>query len=69
MAVITISRQMESLGDQIAKAVAEKLRYNYVDKVKISDALMEQGLTASDFEKFDEKKPHIWQSLFHQKKS
>lgn len=68
MAVITISRQMESLGDQIAKAVAEKLSYNYVDKIKISDALMEQGLTASDFEKFDERKPHIWQSLSNQKK-
>lgn len=68
MAIITISRQMGSLGDQIAEAVAEELHYNYVDKVKISDALEEQGLPASDFEKFDEKKPHIWQSLSNQKK-
>lgn len=68
MAVITISRQMGTLGDQIAEAVAEALRYNYVDKVKISDALAEQGLPASDFEKFDEKKPTIWQSLSNQKK-
>lgn len=68
MAVITISRQTGSFGNEIAKAVAEKLRYNRVDKMKISDALADQGLRASDFEKFDGKKPTIWQSLSNQKK-
>lgn len=68
MAVITISRQTGSFGDEIAKAVAEKLRYNCVDKMKISDALADQGLRAPDFEKFDGKKPTIWQSLSNQKK-
>ena len=68
MAVITISRQTGSFGDEIAKAVAENLRYNCVDKMKISGALADQGLRASDFEKFDGKKPTIWQSLSNQKK-
>ncbi len=68
MSVITISRQKGSLGDEIAKAVAEKLKYNCVDKMKISDALADQGLQAPDFEKFDGKKPTIWQSLSNQKK-
>lgn len=68
MAIITLSRQMGSLGDEIAKAAAEELRYNYVDKIKISDALTELGLAAPDFEKFDGKKPTIWQSMSQQKK-
>lgn len=68
MAVITISRQTGSLGDEIAKATAEKLRYTYVDKIKISDALAQLGLAASDFEKFDGKKPTIWHTISQQKK-
>jgi cytidylate kinase len=68
MAIITISRQTGSLGDEIVKAAAEKLHYSYVDKIKISDALAELGLAAHDFEKFDGKKPTIWQSMSHQKK-
>lgn len=68
MAIITISRQTGSQGSEIAKAAAAKLRYDYVDKTKISDALAELGLAAPDFEKFDGKKPTIWQSLSNQKK-
>ena len=33
MAIITISRQTGSLGDEIVKAAAEKLHYKYVDKI------------------------------------
>lgn len=68
MAVITISRQKGSFGDQIAKAVAEKLRYNRVGKTEISDALADQGLEALAFEKFDGRRPSVWQSLSQQKK-
>jgi cytidylate kinase len=68
MAVITISRQKGSRGDIIAKMVAERLQYQYVDKTKISDAMANQGLPAPDFEKFDGKKPTIWQSMTDQKK-
>ncbi len=68
MAIITISRQMGSFGDDIAKAVAETLQYELVDKTKISDAMAEQGLPAPEFEKFDGKKPSIWQSMRDQKK-
>ena len=50
MAIITISRQTGSLGDEIVKAAAEKLHYKYVDKIKISNTLAELGLAAHDFE-------------------
>lgn len=38
MAIITISRQKGSLGDEIAKAGAETLRYELMDRTKISNA-------------------------------
>jgi cytidylate kinase len=68
MAIITLSRQTASLGDEVGKAVAETLRYDFVDKQKISDALENLGLPAHDVERFDDKKPTIWQSLSHHKK-
>jgi cytidylate kinase len=68
MPVITISRQVGSLGDEIAKAVRDKLNYDYIDKQKISEALADQGFRTLDLERYDEKKPSIWQSLSVQKK-
>ena len=68
MAIITISRQKGSLGDEIARAGAETLQYAYGDKQKLSDAVADQGLPAPEFEKFDGKKPSIWQSMSDQKK-
>jgi len=68
MAIITISRQVGSLGDEIAKAVADKLDYEYIEKSKISKILSDLGFSALKVEKYDEKKPSIWQSLSIQKK-
>jgi cytidylate kinase len=67
MAIITISRQIGSLGDQIAKAAAEKLGYEYVEKSQISSVLSGLGFSLADIDKYDEKKPSIWQSLTTQK--
>lgn len=62
MSVITISRQLGSLGTEIAQAVAAKLQYEYVDKEKIGEALAAYDLPISEVEKFDEKKPPFWGS-------
>ena len=67
MAIITISRQTRSLGDEIAKATAEKLGYELVEKPHISKALSGLGFSVPDFDKYDEKKPTIWQTLSTQK--
>ena len=67
MAIITISREVGSLGDEIAEAVTEKLGYEHIEKTQISEALSEHGFMASDVDKFDEKKPSIWQILSKQK--
>ena len=68
MSIITISRQLGSLGTEIAQGVAEKLSYEYIDKKKVTEALSPYGLFASDVEKFDEKKPSFWDSFQIQKK-
>ena len=67
MAIVTISRQTGSLGDEIAKAVAEKLGYKYIEKSQISRVLSGLGFSVADIDKYDEKKPSIWQSLTMQK--
>ena len=63
MSVITISRQVGSLGTEIARGVAEKLNYEYVDKEKIGKMLADFGFGLPEVEKFDEKKPPFWDSL------
>ena len=63
MAIITISRQVGSLGDEIAKAAADALGYNYIEKVQISEILSKCGFSISDIDKLDEKKPSVWQTL------
>jgi len=67
MPIITISRQIGSLGDEIAKATAEALEYQFIEKNKISEVLSKLGFSASDMDKFDEKKPSVWQSLIMHK--
>ncbi len=68
MAIITISRQIGSFGDEIAESVAEQLSYNYIEKTKISEALTHQGLEANDIDKYDEKKVPVWQTFSNQRK-
>ncbi|WP_419660434.1 putative transport-associated protein [Desulfosarcina variabilis str. Montpellier] len=63
MAIITVSRQCYSFGDEIAKKVADDLGYNFIDKQKIGNALAGLGLPANQIERFDEKKPSIWDLL------
>jgi cytidylate kinase len=60
MAVITISRQTESLGTEIAQEVAGKLHYKYLDKEGIEEGLTAHGLAVPEVEKFDEKSHPFW---------
>ncbi len=62
MPVITISRQLGSLGVEIAQAIASRFNYQYVDKETIGIALADSGLEKAEIEKLDEKKPSFWDS-------
>ncbi len=50
MAVITISRQLESLGDDVAKLVAEKLGYQIFDKKAMAQVGQQLGMAAGTVE-------------------
>jgi len=63
MSTITISRQLGSLGTEIAREVADKLNYEYLDKEKIGQVVANFGFGMMEVEKFDEKKPPFWDSF------
>ena len=68
MAIITISRQIGSLGDEIAKTVADRLGYELIEKSQIGQILLEHGFSSSDIDQYDEKKPSLLQHLSMQKR-
>ena len=54
MAIITISRQIGSGGDEIAARLAKELRFTLVDHTLLVELVKGQGLSKSDFEALDE---------------
>ena len=62
MAIFTVSREAGSFGTEIARAIAQKLDYEYFDREKIEQALVDRGVPMPEVEKFDEKKPPFWLS-------
>lgn len=56
MAIITISRQLGSGGDEIAGKIAENLGYKFFGKKELEKRIVELGFPASKLSRFDEKK-------------
>ena len=54
MAVITISREVGSGGDQIARRVCEILEYRYLDKSLLAQVATEQGISEAEVVDFSE---------------
>ncbi len=63
MAIITISRQIASFGDEIAKKLAEQIGYQFITRSILEKDLLKHGLTEDKLSKYDEKKPGFWASL------
>lgn len=63
MAVITISRQVAALGDEIAAAAAKKLGYTFINRRQIEARIVELGFPAEKLAKYDERKPGFFASL------
>ena len=57
MAVITITRQAGSLGDEVGMLIARRLGYTFYDKKEIEKRIIAKGLPKEEFVKFDERKP------------
>lgn len=63
MAIITITRQVAALGDEIAKTAAEKLGYSFYSRKQIEARIVELGFPADKLAKYDERKPGFFASL------
>ena len=63
MAIITISRQVAALGDEIASALAKKMGYNFIDRKQIEKRIVELGFPKEKLDKYDERKPGFFASL------
>jgi cytidylate kinase len=60
MAVVTISRQLGSLGDAIAYSLASGLKFHHLDKESLESMLEKYGISEVKVEHYDEKKPNFW---------
>ncbi len=54
MPVITISRQVGSLGDELAERLAKELGYRYFDKFLMTEIAISSGLTEAEVVDFSE---------------
>ena len=63
MAIITISRQVAALGDEVAEVLAKKLGYKFIDKKYIEKRIVELGFPEEKLKKYDERKPGFFTSL------
>jgi cytidylate kinase len=59
MAIITIARQIGSLGNEIAADVAQRLDYTLVDQARLQDAAEEYGMLKSELEEVHERRPTL----------
>ena len=63
MAIITISRQVAALGDEIAEATAKKLHYSFINRKEIERRIIALGFDKETLKKYDERKPGFFASL------
>lgn len=63
MAIITISREVAALGDEVADAVAKKLGYKFVGRKEIERRIVDLGFPEDKLHKYDERKPGFFASL------
>jgi cytidylate kinase len=59
MAIITIARQMGSLGSETATNVAQRLDYTLVDQAKLQRAAEDYGMLKSELEEVHERRPTL----------
>ncbi len=63
MAVITISRQIGSLGDSVAQILEERDGLPRSDQRALEELISRSGIPAEMIQEFDERKPSFWRSL------
>ena len=62
MAILTLARKYGSGGREIGQAIAEQLKYEYIDRRRILDAMRAEGRQWEERAKyFDENYPNLWE--------
>jgi cytidylate kinase len=62
MAILTIARKYGSGGREIGQALAEQLKYDYIDRRRILDDMKAEGKQWEERAKhFDENYPNLWE--------
>ncbi len=59
MAIVTLTRQSGSLGDEIGMLIARRLGYTFYDRKEIERRIIEKGLPKEELQKYDERKPRF----------
>ncbi|WP_294429394.1 AAA family ATPase [uncultured Treponema sp.] len=59
MAILTLTRQSGSFGDEVGMLIARRLGYTFYDKKEIEKRIIAKGLPKEEFVKFDERKPKL----------
>jgi cytidylate kinase len=67
MAIITIAREIASLGEETAQELAQLCGYKLIDKEYLEGKLNSIGISAEKRAKYDEKNPGFWASLSQQR--
>ena len=62
MAIITLSRQSGSFGDEIGMMIARRIGYTYFDRKEIEHRIIEKGFPEDRFKLYDERKPGFFAS-------
>lgn len=63
MAIIAISRQVAALGDEVARELANRTGYRFVDRRYIEKRIIDLGFPEDKMKKYDERKPGFFASL------
>lgn len=67
MAIVTVSRQLGSNGDDIAHAIAAEMGLQCIDRDHIEQHLLKQGIPEEKLDRYDERKPGFWDSFSQEK--
>ena len=70
MAIITISRQIGSMGDELAERLSQELGYRYFDKLLMTEIAVASGLSEAEVIDYNEdnyKIKNFFEQLFNRK--
>lgn len=63
MAIISISRQIAALGDEVSQKVADLMGYKFITRSYIEEKILKMGFDEKKMPKYDERKPGFFASL------